>query len=87
MHRKIKYGLFAWFLLGFFVAQAQYYITGQDPASIRWYQLNTPVAKIIFPKESEKMAQEYARLLQLSYQAVSEPYKPKMRQVDIVLHN
>ncbi len=87
MHRKIKYSLFVWFLLGFFVAEAQYYITGQDPASIRWYQLNTPVAKIIFPKESEKMAQEYARLLQLSYQAVSEPYKPKMRQVDIVLHN
>lgn len=66
---------------------AQYYVVGQDPASIRWKQLNSPCFKIIFPSGYEKKAQEYANLLELSRTSISLPYLHRNKKVQIVLHN
>jgi len=41
---------------------AQYYVVGQDPASITWNQINSPDFRIIFPSGYEKKAQEYIKL-------------------------
>ncbi|MBC8320500.1 MAG: hypothetical protein H8E34_07250 [Bacteroidetes bacterium] len=66
---------------------AQYYIVGQDPASIKWKQLNSPDFKIIFPSGYEKKAQEYVNLLELSHTSISLPYLHKNKKFQIVLHN
>lgn len=87
MYRQIKYPLILFLLLIFLSAKSQYYILGQDPASVQWKQLKTPSATFIFPKEATSMAQRYANLLQISHQAVATPYLKSMRPIKIVLHN
>ncbi|PLX05195.1 MAG: hypothetical protein C0595_00610 [Marinilabiliales bacterium] len=66
---------------------AQYYITGQDPASIKWKQINTSSFKIIFPESYSTRALEYANQLELSKNAVNSEYNSKLRKFKIVLHN
>jgi len=66
---------------------AQYYVVGQDPASIKWKQLNSPYFNIIFPSGYEKKAQEYINLLELSRPSISSPYLNQNKKVKIVLHN
>jgi len=66
---------------------AQYYVVGQDPASITWNQINSPDFRIIFPSGYEKKAQEYINLLELSHSSVSLPYLKKNSKFQIVLHN
>ncbi len=68
-------------------ARGQYYSSGQDPASIRWQQLNSPHFKVIFPGGYDSTAQyvmnlmEYARLLD-TITLHSDP-----RKMPIILHN
>jgi len=66
---------------------AQYYVTGQDPSSINWKQINSPYFNIIFPSGYEQKAQEYINLLELSRPSISSPYLQKNKKVKIVLHN
>jgi len=66
---------------------AQYYILGQDPASVKWKQINTDNFQIIFPKGYETNASEYANLLEFSRLAISKPYLEKTKKFKIVLHN
>ena len=68
-------------------SKAQYFVLGQDPASISWKQINSPYFKIIFPSGYEKKAQEYINLLELSRPNVSLPYLHSNKKVKIVLHN
>ncbi len=66
---------------------SQYYVIGQDPASIKWKQLNSPYFRIIYPDGYQKKAQEYANLLELSRNEVSSPYLENNKKFQIVLHN
>ncbi len=66
---------------------SQYYLTGQDPASVRWRQIKTENFQIIFPKEYSRMAQYYANVLELSGKHVKRPYIEKQKPVTIILHN
>ena len=75
--------LFLYPLSGF----SQYYLTGQDPASVKWQQIKTGKFQIVFPKEYQSVAQYYANVLELSSPFVSNPYIKKQKPVTIVLHN
>jgi len=66
---------------------SQYYVIGQDPASIKWKQINSQHFKIIYPDGYHKKAQEYINLLESSHLAVSSPYLDQNKKVQIVLHN
>lgn len=66
---------------------AQYYVVGQDPASIKWQQLNSPHFKIIFPSNFGDKAKEYVNMLELSHTSVSLPYLHQNKKIQIVLHN
>ena len=52
-------------------AVAQYYDTGQDPASLRWRQIRTPHFRVIYPEDFADGAAEYSRLLEESYSRLS----------------
>ena len=68
-------------------AEAQYYLTGQDPASVKWRQIKTKEFRLVFPEGYEKIANYYANLLQLSIPYVNTPYHAHLRRLNIVLHN
>jgi hypothetical protein len=68
-------------------AKAQYFLTGQDPASVKWRQIKTKEFRLIFPEGYEKVANYYMNLLQLSAPYINKPYQARPRQLNIVLHN
>jgi len=79
--------MFVAFLLFSGQAEAQYYLTGQDPASVKWRQIKTKEFRLIFPKGYEKIANYYMNLLQLSASSINTPYHAHLRRFNIVLHN
>jgi len=67
--------------------RAQYYETGQDPASFRWRQINTPHFRVIFPDDFTAGAEGYARLLEQSYDRLSVLYPDARSRIPVVIHN
>ena len=68
-------------------AGAQYYETGQDPASLRWQQIQTPHFRVIFPDNFGAEAQKYARLLEESYSELSLLYPLAKTHMPVIIHN
>lgn len=67
-------------------AKAQYFQTGQDPASIKWMQINTANFQIIYPEEFEKQAQRISYVLGKVYDYGAESLDFKPRKVSVILH-
>ncbi len=65
---------------------SQYFQTGQDPASIKWSQINTPNFQIIYPKEFENKAQHMAHMLEKIYQYGGQTLKFKPKKISVILH-
>ncbi len=65
---------------------AQYFQTGQDPASIKWRQINTENFQLIYPDYYETQAQSLAQKLEYVYDygSYSMAYKPS--KISIILH-
>ena len=70
-----------------FIAHSQYYMKAQDPASLKWNQINSDNFQIIYPQGYDSVAQyvlntmEYGRLLTLKTKDVVA------KKVSIILHN
>ncbi len=78
---------FALLLLLPLFSHAQYYLIGQDPASVKWKQIKTKNFQIVFPEEYANIAQYYTNVLEMSSQYVSRPYLDKRPRLSIILHN
>lgn len=84
----IKYFLW-WFILGLLplnTLRAQYYLSGQDPASQRWMQLKTNDFTIIFPKGGQAEAFRISRLLQATYPALRTDFGAKPKPTKLIMH-
>ncbi|MCA1741395.1 MAG: hypothetical protein LC630_02775, partial [Bacteroidales bacterium] len=68
-------------------AGAQYYDTGQDPASLRWRQINTPHFRVIYPDDFEAGARDYALLLEQSFNRLSALYPDGGSRIPVIIHN
>src|SRR6056297_1344178 len=68
------------------LAFAQYFQTGQDPASIKWRQINTENFQLIYPDYYEEQAQELAGKLEAVYNYGSYSLKHKPRKISVILH-
>ena len=68
-------------------AGAQYYDSGQDPASLRWRQINTPHFRIIHPEDYSEVARDYALLLEQSYSRLSPLYPDGKTKIPVIIHN
>ncbi len=84
---KPSYLLLLCFLFLAVVAQAQYFLTGQDPASVRWRQIKTENFQLVFPQGYENVAQYYINTLELTSPFVAAPYADKRKRVTVILHN
>ncbi len=68
-------------------AHSQFYLVGQDPATIKWQQIKTPHFKIIFPKGYFNNANLYANTLELTRSITLSPYLTHDKKTfSIVLH-
>ncbi len=73
-----------WFAGGL---KAQYYSSGQGPASIHWQQINTQNFKVIYPTGCEGTANYIANVLEYarSIDTISLSTNPK--KIPVILHN
>jgi hypothetical protein len=86
----MKYKSFFLFLLLLIPPQsafAQYYNTGQDPASLKWMQIKTGRFSVIYPKNYGAGGLEFARSLDESYSKLMALYPAKKFKIPIIIHN
>lgn len=67
--------------------KAQYYSTGQDPASAKWSQIKTDNFQIIFQQQFNDKAQKVANLLESNYLKASKTLERKPKKISVILHN
>jgi hypothetical protein len=87
--RKINNYIFLLILCQAFFSggvQAQFYSAGQDPASIKWMQIQTDHFQVIFPQGYEEQASYITDLLQWSYENVSQSLEHQPRKVSVIVH-
>jgi len=65
----------------------QYLISGIDPASVKWRQINTPNFKLIYPLSFEKHAQYIANGLEYVYVPGARTIHPFVHRMPVILHN
>ncbi|TKG94358.1 hypothetical protein EYV94_13840 [Puteibacter caeruleilacunae] len=66
---------------------AQYYETGQDPASVKWKQINTLNFQIIYPNKFEQKAKYLANVLREVYLRAGETLEHEPGKISVILHN
>ncbi|MCK5029088.1 MAG: hypothetical protein KAR57_05600 [Bacteroidales bacterium] len=84
---KVKVILIIIYLFSFKFTYAQFYSTGQDPASAKWRQIKTDNFQIIFQKDFELQAQKIANILEFYYQKAGNTLSHKPKKISIVIHN
>ncbi len=67
-------------------SNAQYFQTGQDPASLKWRQINTDNFQIIYPDYYELNAQKLASIMEIVYEKGGQTLKYQPKKISIILH-
>lgn len=83
---KLFISISAIFLLMLSGIQAQYYLTGEDPAHVKWNQLQTTWFRVIYPQGEYAQAATLAHLLDETYQASNFDLTSKPLHSDLILH-
>lgn len=65
----------------------QFYTTGQDPASLRWRQIQTPHFQVIFPRNFEDKARYVANMLEYAYGRADRSLDHEPRKTSVIIHN
>lgn len=60
---------------------------GQNPANLKWSQINTPHFRLIFPSQISSTANRTANVLEAVYQPVSMSLGHEPRPISIILQN
>lgn len=68
-------------------ASAQFYETGQDPASVHWNQIKTPHFRVVYPRGTDSIAQRTAHLLEFAYPFASHSITAPRTRIPVLLHN
>ncbi len=73
------------------VASAQFFITGDNPASVRWNTLQTAHYKLVYPVGLDSLARVYGRSLEQFHPSVGttvgyEPGQYTPRKIPVILH-
>jgi hypothetical protein len=84
-YRKI--GLLFFLMMVSFESGAQYFMTGQEPASTNWMQINTENFQLIFPESFSGKAQNVANILEYTYTTTSNSLNHEPRKASVVIHN
>ena len=79
------------FLIFPLLADAQFYVTGDDPGRLKWYSIDTDAYRIIYPEGGDSLARVYASNLQKDRIPVSRttgylPGGEGCKKMPVVLH-
>jgi hypothetical protein len=66
---------------------AQYYETGQDPASVKWLQIKTGRFRIIYPESYGTEGILFAKSLDDSYSKLTSIFPEKRFRIPVIIHN
>lgn len=83
----IKIVIFLAFSFCYKYVNAQFYSTGQDPATAKWEQINTDNFQIIFQEGFSDKAQYVANTLEFQYSKASNSLNHKPNKVSVIIHN
>jgi hypothetical protein len=75
------------FLSGSVVSTAQYYETGQDPASLKWLQIKTDRFKVIYPESYGTGGVDFAKSLDQAYSSLISIYPDIKFRIPVIIHN
>ena len=83
----LKRGFFLFTILFIsYSLQAQYFQTGEDPASIKWRQIHTNNFQLIYPQEFENQAQKMAYTLEKVYEYGAQTMDVLPNKISVLLH-
>ena len=68
-------------------ASAQYYNTGQDPASLKWLQIKTGKFTVIYPETYGSGGIQFALELEKAYSEISSYFPEKKLNIPVIIHN
>ncbi len=71
---------------GLHPARAQFYLTGEDPARLKWNQIKAGPFKVIYPRGTDSLAFRYAYLLEKTAPHVAASLQARMPHIPVVLH-
>lgn len=85
----MKNSLAFFFILIFFSQSvlAQYFDTGQDPASLKWKQIKTSRFTVIFPESYTEGGIQYAKSLEDAYSNLLSLFPEKKFRLPVIIHN
>jgi hypothetical protein len=66
---------------------AQFYSTGQEPANVKWSQINTNHFQVLFDRKYEAEAQKIANILEVYYYSVSQSLDHQPKKISVIVHN
>jgi hypothetical protein len=66
---------------------AQYYSTGQDPASLRWKQIKTKQFRIIYPESFENRSQYLANIMEMVCREETRTLPAKVPRMPVIIHS
>ncbi len=69
-----------------FKVAGQFYIEGQDPASVKWKQINTQNFQVIFPDNYQEHGSYIADLLEWAYKYAGATLQHSPRKVSVIVH-
>lgn len=67
-------------------AFAQFYESGQDPASFRWKQMKTPHFNLLYPDSAENIARQLSRSLEAGYEKGAYSLQVQPKKITVLLH-
>ena len=68
-------------------SHAQYYSTGQDPASLQWRQIRTKNFQLIYPGDFEHKGQYLANILEIVQRNEVKTLTAKVPRIPIIIHS
>lgn len=87
----MKNSILVFILLIWFIAiksgSAQYYLSGQDPASVKWNQIHTEYFQIIYPQGYDSVAQYVANVMEYGRQVTMKNRNVEPDKISVILHN
>ncbi|MEX8547993.1 MAG: hypothetical protein V5804_10370 [Mucilaginibacter sp.] len=75
------------FLPTFFCCRLQAQTFGGNPPSLKWQQINTPAARIIFPKGLDSSASRVASIIKYMNKDIAPTIGFRQKKINIVLQN
>jgi hypothetical protein len=87
MNKYLRYIITTAFSVFCLFAFPQFYNTGTAPFKIKWHSIKTEHFRLIYPLETEEMAQKYASTLTYLYSYTSHSLEHNPASIDIIMYN